>query len=153
MEIQIKVNWKKNRTWGLNPHASFYAFDGLYKGTASGCGFDKLSSAVAEALNKCVPLSLALLRNEESLKGVYGIRFFDHTSKKTGKTSRAVLWEGGVGINCFHQVIESWVEPSNMFPIRHGITSNGLCRIASFQSKRNKLLKRPNGESSFCLSY
>ena len=106
MEIQIKVNWKKNRTWGLNPHASFYAFDGLYKGTASGCGFDKLSSAVAHALNQCVPLSLALLRNEESLKGVYGIRFFDHTSKKTGKTSRAVLWEGGVGINCFHQVIE-----------------------------------------------
>lgn len=60
-QIDISVEWKKNRTWGLNPHASVTLewvdehnetdLEHL-NGRASGCGYDKESAAVTEALNK-----------------------------------------------------------------------------------------------------
>lgn len=58
--ITIKVNWKKSRIWGMNPNAEAWVYskdaegnmlrDGILKGHASGCGYDKLSAAVSEAL-------------------------------------------------------------------------------------------------------
>lgn len=62
-KISISVEWKKNRTWGHNPHASVtlewaeeqdstnFTKEHL-TGRASGCGYDKESAAVTEALNK-----------------------------------------------------------------------------------------------------
>lgn len=58
--ITIFINWKKSAYWGYNPHAEItihatspagYKCD-IYTGTASGCGYDKRSAAIAEALNK-----------------------------------------------------------------------------------------------------
>lgn len=54
--ISISVEWKRSSVWGYNPTATVtvYSADGWhqYTGTASGCGYDKLTAAVGEALNQ-----------------------------------------------------------------------------------------------------
>lgn len=51
--INISINWVKSRTWGYNPHATITTDLGeITEGRASGCGYDKESAAIAEALNK-----------------------------------------------------------------------------------------------------
>lgn len=51
--INISVNWVKSPTWGYNPHATVTTNNGtITEGRASGCGYDKESAAIAEALNK-----------------------------------------------------------------------------------------------------
>lgn len=51
--INISINWVKNATWGYNPHATITTdFGTMTEGKASGCGYDKESAAIAEALNK-----------------------------------------------------------------------------------------------------
>lgn len=59
LEINICVNWSRNRTWGMNPHAEVWVCfsDEKYgtrsafsEGSASGYGYDKRSAAVGEAL-------------------------------------------------------------------------------------------------------
>lgn len=50
-KIEISVTWAKNRTWGVNPTATVYALE-VTTGSASGCGYDKLSSAISYAFNK-----------------------------------------------------------------------------------------------------
>ena len=51
--ISISVDWVRSRTWGNNPHAEARTNTGTFSGTASGCGYDKESAAIAEALNQC----------------------------------------------------------------------------------------------------
>lgn len=103
--IKIEVNWSKNRTWGNNPTAEIWTNNGYNKGYASGCGYDKLSSAIATALNKDNG-ALKLLYNafEKGLRD----------KKQENKTPHAILgygagytipyFEGGVGYTC-HQHI------------------------------------------------
>ena len=56
-EIRIVTRWVRSRTWGANPHTEVTIWGNNYcetfTGCASGCGYDKYSSAVADALNKC----------------------------------------------------------------------------------------------------
>jgi len=57
VEIHISVDWKKSRTWGHNPTAEVWLnYDGgnVYARSASigGCGYDKRSAAVSEALSR-----------------------------------------------------------------------------------------------------
>lgn len=51
--INISINWVRNSTWGYNPRATITTNLGtITEGKASGCGYDKESAAIAEALNK-----------------------------------------------------------------------------------------------------
>lgn len=51
--INISINWVKSNTWGYNPHATITTDYGeMTEGRASGCGYDKESASIAEALNK-----------------------------------------------------------------------------------------------------
>ena len=59
VEINISVNWSRNHTWGMNPHAeAWVCFEDPEYGTrsaygedrASGCGYDKRSAAMNGAL-------------------------------------------------------------------------------------------------------
>lgn len=62
VEIHVSVDWKKSRTWGSNPTAEVWlSYDCCKKGGGSayaksasigGCGYDKRSTAVSEALSK-----------------------------------------------------------------------------------------------------
>lgn len=98
--IDISIEWKKSKTWGANPHCSvrvgcadmnWYYFES----SASGCGYDKESQAIASALNQCNSFIALLFKVEKKdpehkVYGYYGTDkgFFPHLS-------------GGVGTDCY----------------------------------------------------
>lgn len=97
--ISINVEWVRSATWGYNPHAIVYTnTSGATEGRASGCGYDKESTAVAEALNN----------NNDILKLLYTFKNKKMTAKKTNShdilgygSGYGVLpyFEGGVGMS------------------------------------------------------
>lgn len=66
-DLVISVEWRTSRMWRANPKAfTNYGFTGSSIG---GCGYDKQSTAVAEALNSHLPLiKLMCAKKEEILK-------------------------------------------------------------------------------------
>ena len=113
LEIDIMVEFKKSKTWGYNPHVEARIFwisengeykHGFYMGTASGCGYDKESAAIADALNKC-PAALKMLYDlkeaapEKSNRDAIGY----------GSGYGAVpYFEGGVGVSCFVKIAKNY---------------------------------------------
>jgi hypothetical protein len=99
-DIDITVEWVKSRTWGMNPHATVYITHICryeHTGKASGCGYDKESAAIAEALNDS-PIIQAMLVNhlEQGKVFPYGISNY-----------RFPKFEGGVGTSCYYKVFEA----------------------------------------------
>lgn len=123
--ITINVDWVKNPTWGYNPHATIYTNNGeTTEGKASGCGYDKESTAIAEALNK----------NNDILKLLYIAKNKKMTLKNTNNhdilgygSGYGVLpyFEGGVGVssllNIFkklnYNIVEHHTEKSDFYTI------------------------------------
>lgn len=110
LSIDISVEWKKNRTWGNNPMAIVRAWAGEYKiecgtGTASGCGYDKESAAIAGALNSCHSVMAALYEVAESLAG----RQDEYREKIGYGSGYSILpyFEGGVGVSCYSRIFEA----------------------------------------------
>lgn len=111
--IMVSVEWKKSTTWGANPTASVRSrYDGfMYSdnatGTASGCGYDKLSASVADAFNQC-PSIMAILYSrmeielEKNITLDYAKQVFPYGSGYT----LLPYFEGGVGIECFRTILE-----------------------------------------------
>ena len=58
--IEIAIEWKKNRWYGYNPHASIVTPGGTYRAHVSGCGYDKASAVVGQVLNM-YPGALAII--------------------------------------------------------------------------------------------
>lgn len=56
ISIEIDITWTHSRTWGYNPTADITTRSengyNRFTGTASGCGYDKLTAAVGSALNQ-----------------------------------------------------------------------------------------------------
>jgi hypothetical protein len=105
--ISVVVEWVVSRTWGHNPNViAFTQNKGCTYGSASGCGYDKESSAIAEAFNK----------NENLLKILYDIKekalkdditVSSHDSIGYGAGYGAIpYFEGGVGVSCFWHILE-----------------------------------------------
>lgn len=67
----VEVVWKRSSTWGWNPHATYNDRHKICRSSASGCGFDKLSQAVAEVLNQSDSLmrELYLYKADHMKKG------------------------------------------------------------------------------------
>lgn len=108
--IDISVEWKKSRVWGMNPTAKVRAWIGPHSvetgtGTASGCGYDKESAAIADALNSCPSVMSALYEVAEQI----GARQEEYREKIGYGSGYSVLpyFEGGVGISCYYQIFES----------------------------------------------
>ena len=103
--INISVEWKKSNTWGSNPTATVkVCYIGgwceYFEGKASGCGYDKESTAIASALNSsfAVLKMLFTANKKDPDNKIYGYRsakdgFFPHIS-------------GGVGVSCYRSVFE-----------------------------------------------
>ena len=95
--INVSINWVKSPTWGYNPHATITTSNGdITEGRASGCGYDKESAAIADALNQ----------NDDILKLLYIYKNKKMTLKNTNNhdilgygSGYGVLpyFEGGVG--------------------------------------------------------
>lgn len=94
--VYISVEWANNRTWGKNPTAEV-SINGrtMAKGTASGCGYDKESAAICEALS-AVPAVMRILY-EAAEKG----------TKLPGPviqyTAGLPWWDGGCGVSSFRE--------------------------------------------------
>lgn len=114
--IRINVDWVRNRTWGSNPKVELWTNRGYYTGSASGCGYDKESSAVAEALNQSAEVKKALYTLAEKMLQEVGetahISEYAHTSWRNtigygSGYSILPYFEGGVGVNCFAHIFEN----------------------------------------------
>ena len=96
--VSIVVEWHKSRTWGMNPRARVAAKSCATYGSASGCGYDKESAAIASALNQ----------NPETLKILY-----DHAEAGETFPYGVDVWAGlpsfagGCGVSCFYSIFEA----------------------------------------------
>ena len=103
--IKITIEWKKNNTWGHNPIAEgLIKFkDGAFiyeRATASGCGYDKESTVIADIFNRVLKYRLWELHDEierDKSKVPYGI----HTDK-----NERVYFGGGIGTSCYYAICE-----------------------------------------------
>lgn len=93
--VSIGVEWHRSRVWGYNPAATVRAWHRATTGTASGCGYDKRSAAIADAFNN----------NPEIMRILY-----DH-AEKGGSFPYSVhvfaglpVFDGGCGVSCFRSV-------------------------------------------------
>lgn len=109
--IKINIEWKKSFTWGSNPHAECWVSykDGTcdyFSGyTASGCGYDKESTVIAEIFNQFIKYKLWAL-DDEAIKGGHG-------SGDTGKAPYGINvyssgrgFAGGIGTSCYYKIAE-----------------------------------------------
>lgn len=103
--IEIEVEWKKSHTWGWCPRASMRWEDAEGRwnyiddaGYASGWGYDKHSTVVAECMNHFKNLRYAV-RNKNFKKSPYGISKSDYDY---------CYFEGGVGMSCYPAIM-SWL--------------------------------------------
>lgn len=100
-ELTISINWTRSSTWGYNPHATItvYCTNGAYftaHGKASGCGYDKRSAAVAEAMNQIDACLKIIYNQRENGVSLYG----------SGRHNAYPYFEGGVGIDCYHTIMK-----------------------------------------------
>ena len=117
-ECRISVEWKKSRVWGYNPAVTVDAWtmdaDGMTEcttttGRASGCGYDKRSAAIAEALNASPAILKALYNAEERrLKGRESRKQSrrDFIGYGSGCSARP-YFEGGCGVSVFYKIFEN----------------------------------------------
>jgi len=104
--ITILIEWKKNPTWGRNPHAKARIeyqsgklyFRGGYK--CSGCGYDKESTVIAHIFNDFLTYRLwqkfyEISSNEKNWP--YGINHY---------TPDNFNFEGGVGTSSYYHIAE-----------------------------------------------
>lgn len=98
----LVIRWVRNSTWGWNPHAELYIGGETFTGSASGCGYDKASAAMAEALNACPEIMRALYAKEDKRpEGVTRSEWIGYGS------GYGVLpaFEGGVGVRTLCDVL------------------------------------------------
>lgn len=97
--IAIHVEWKRSTTWGYNPHASVIVNQAnRYTGSASGCGYDKRTAAIAEAANKSAVLQRMLYTLKE--------KALESGEKMPYGAGSGVIpyFEGGVGMSSYREL-------------------------------------------------
>lgn len=121
--LTITIEWKKSRTWGNCPraYAEISYKDGGFERTdakyyASGYGYDKESTVIAEIFNEFLKYKLweksieELRRNDHSWKNEggapYGVRGGSYESDETKTLKEFRTYEGGIGANCYFDICE-----------------------------------------------
>ncbi len=104
--FSVSVEWSRSRMWGKNPKAECIGGARRTTGTASGCGYDKESAAVARCLNdnpsilKILYIEIEKALNDDNYKD-------NHTLLGYGSGySLEPYFEGGVGVSCFWRILE-----------------------------------------------
>lgn len=94
----VNVKFVRSKTWGYNPRVDLNAAGTITTGTASGCGYDKESAAIADAMN-ANPAIMAII--------------YDHADKglsfpySVGTFAGVPYFDGGCGVSCFRSVFEA----------------------------------------------
>lgn len=78
---RIEVNWKKSRTWGMNPVITDYSGDKCTN--VSGCGYCKLSTALADCLCFLFPVGSENYKRVAYTAGT-GESSFIHAMQESG---------------------------------------------------------------------
>lgn len=95
--VNISVEFVRSRVWGWNPNATVTAERRRTFGTASGCGYDKESAAIASALNDNPEIMRILYDHAEAGEPFpYAVHTF------AGLPS----FDGGCGVSCFREIFE-----------------------------------------------
>lgn len=95
--VSVSVEWHKSAMWGYNPAAQVRAWNTVTTGTASGCGYDKESAAIASAMNNNPEIMRILYEHaEKGLPFAYSVHTF------AGLPS----FDGGCGVSCFRSVFD-----------------------------------------------
>lgn len=108
--------WNRSRTWGWNPRAEVATEEAdTFVGTASGCGYDKASAAIAEALNKSRSMLKVLYVAAE--KALAEGKTFTRANSATvswrdilgygSGYSALPYFEGGCGVSCFETIFKN----------------------------------------------
>lgn len=107
----VSVEWKRSTVWGKNPTATakIKTANGttvLTGSPVSGCGFDKLSEAVARALNASNALKKVLYQKfEEALQNDPAASLRDVLGDGSGYELPAL--EGGCGVSTFREIFKN----------------------------------------------
>jgi hypothetical protein len=118
--ITINIEWKKSRIWGANPHCSAHV---VFKNghsinspvyTASGCGYDKESTVVADVFNAYLKYKIWNKTIEQCKRTDYDWREKGGApygvSAGTWKTADTKVeyrsFSGGIGTNCYKAISE-----------------------------------------------
>ena len=106
--LTITIEWKKSRMWGSNPHATGEArtTEGrrlVGTATASGCGYCKRSTVIADLFNQFLRHKLydSAVLARLAIKKPYGMSF-----PKDGQ-KWLPYFDGGIGEGCYRQISEA----------------------------------------------
>ena len=112
-EISIRMDWKKSRTWGSCPRVEAWVRtrdkdgnwdnDGMRKGYASGCGYDKSSAAICEAIGSAPALDRYCIEHP-SLWHLYAVE---------GKTCLPHFSFSGKGVSTFEAIFQGEYKKEN----------------------------------------
>lgn len=99
---EITVEWTRSATWGSNPKATVVV-NNMYRlesSSVGGCGYDKETTAIAQAMNQSSTiLKMACMEIENNAK-LYAVNnFFEYLSLPS--------FEGGVGVSSYRSAFES----------------------------------------------
>ena len=118
--LTINIEWRKSRTWGNNPtaYAEVHFKDGSFERSrdykASGCGYDKESTVIAECFNEYLRYKLyekhklASSINGEKVDHPYGVYYYggkEGQKHESGYISKPSFNEG-VGTSCYYKIAE-----------------------------------------------
>lgn len=119
--VSIDITWKRSQMWGYNPTATatvFYKGGGWseHVGRASGCGHDKESAAVADALDRCPAVLKALYSTKEKAIA-NGWKYSGQLNRQSESNATCIAYgagygtlpyfEGGVGMNSLTDVFKA----------------------------------------------
>jgi hypothetical protein len=93
------------------------------KGEISGCGYDKLSTATASALNHDSDLIRICFKKWDDIKSLYGVSRFEVRGKEK------IVFNGGVGIQSHINILEALG-----FEVKHLYTK--LSDILIYEAKK-----------------
>lgn len=104
--VTIGVEWHRSQVWGWNPRATVSGWQVRTFDSASGCGYDKESAAIAGAFNQnpeimrilyahaerggAFPYGVHVFAGVPSFEGGCGVSVFDEIFKACGYAFRAV---------------------------------------------------------------
>lgn len=95
--VSVSVEWHKSYMWGYNPAAQVRAWNTVTTGTASGCGYDKESAAIAGAMNSNPEIMRILYEHAENGGSFpYSVHTF----------AGLPAFDGGCGVSCFRSVFD-----------------------------------------------
>jgi len=106
--ITVSVEWIKSRMWGNNPKADARVCDKQYgynyeSERVSGCGYDKESTAISQAINQSNEFLKAMYLHKEKHPKADNRELFGYGSGY-GILPRL---EGGVGVSCYPKIFET----------------------------------------------